>query len=174
MAKAKETGTAVEAADPNAYIREARGVDFVPKSWEEIEEAFADVGGLITFEGSAYAVIDKDRLLDVPFAIVDTRIWRSDQFGRDAISVMLMTKEPLETGRVDPQTGEKEERTLFVINDGSTGIFEQVTGTVGRTGRRGGFVCPNGLRKSEYIKHVTDPFGNEPDKDIQATTYYIQ
>lgn len=162
-------GTEVEAADPNAFMREAKGMDFVPKSWEEIEAAFSDVGGLITFEGSAYQVIEKEQLLDIPFAIVDVRIWSSDKFGRDAMSVMIMTKDPLLTGRTDPVTGEREERQLFVINDGSTGIFEQVKGTISRTGRKGGFICPGGLRKSEYVYH--DPFGNDPDK--QATTYYI-
>ena len=34
-------GTEVEAADPNAFMREAKGMDFVPKSWEEIEAAFS-------------------------------------------------------------------------------------------------------------------------------------
>ncbi len=172
-AKKATPSTEVEVADPNAYVREAKGMDFVPKSWEEIEEAFAEEGGILTFEGSPYMVIDKEKLVDVPFMIVDVRVWRSDQFGRDAVSVMLMTKEPLDTDRIDPMTGEKEERNLFVINDGSTGIFEQVTGMVARSGRKGGIMCPGGLRKSEYTKHLEDPFGNETPKDIQATTYYV-
>lgn len=165
----------VDQDDPNVFVKDAKGLDYTPKSWEDIAKAFEGEGGIITFEGSPYAILDKKLLLDIPFVITDVRIWHSEKFDNDAISVCLMTKDPLTTGRVDPITGEKEERTLFVINDGSTGLMQQVLDAVGRTGRKAGFLCANGLRSSTYTVEVSDPF--EPDKapkSIEATTYYIQ
>jgi hypothetical protein len=61
----------------------------------------------------------------------------------------------------------------FVINDGSTGIFQQVTGMISRSGRKSGILCPNGLRGSTYDKEIYDPF-EETTKTIEATTYYVQ
>lgn len=166
MAKAesKVVDTATGELIPADVVAAARGIgDSVPKTWEDMEALFEQEGGLITFEGSAYQVIDKAKLVDVPFAIVDTRVWHSQKFDNDAMSIMLMTKEPI------------DERTHFVINDGSTGIMQQVIGAIDRSGKRGGFMCPNGLRSSTYTVEVTDPFNpDKPAKEIEATTYYIQ
>ena len=147
---------------PADLVASAKGVgDFVPKTYEDLEDFFANEGGLITFEGSAYMVIDKAKLEGVPFAIVDTRIWHSTKYDNDAMSIMLVTKDELDG------------RNHFVINDGSTGIMQQVLGAVERSGRKGGFACPNGLRSSTYDVEVTDPFEGTT-KTIEATTYYIQ
>jgi hypothetical protein len=150
--------------DPNVFVKEAQGLDFVPTSWDELEAAFADTGGILTFEGSPWKVIDKDTLLGVPFMIADVRLWHSSKFDNDAVSVQLLTKEPLPG----------DDRPMYVINDGSTGLMQQVLGMIQRSGRKSGISCPNGLRKSEYEVEVSDPF--EPDKapkKIAATTYYV-
>lgn len=165
MAKAKteemvSTSTG-EIVSSDQVFQNAKGMDYVPKSWEEMEAFFAEEGGILTFEGSAYQVIDKARLVGVPFMIADIRIWTSTEFGRDVASICILTKDKI------------DDRDHFVINDGSTGIFEQVKGMVERSGRKAGILCPNGLRASEYEKLVVDPFGNDPDKNIRATTYYV-
>ena len=145
-------------------VAQAKGMgDFVPKSWEDMEEFFASEGGILTFEGSAYMVIEKEKLVGQPFMIADVRIWHSSKFDSDVASVMLITKTPI------------DDRDHFVINDGSTGIFEQVTGMIARSGRKSGILCPNGLRASTYTKELIDPFEPDaPPKQIEATTYYVQ
>lgn len=174
MARAanKETGEVEVASssevvsDPHAWVnKEAKGLDFTPTTWEELEAAFEDEGGLIEFEGSPWAVIDKAKLVDVPFIIADVREYTSGKFGNDVMAVMVVTKDAI--------TIDGKPRTQFVFNDGSTGVMEQIKGVVATTGRKAGFKCPNGLRRSDYKVMQHDPFGNEPDKEIESTTYYI-
>lgn len=165
MARGKEvvaTDSGEITAAEDAWKLEAKGIDFVPKTFEEMEEFFASEGGILTFEGSAYSVLDKDKLIGVPFMIADVRFWHSDKYDREAVSVMLLTKTTI------------EDKDHFVINDGSTGIYEQVKQMVQSSGRKAGIMCPNGLRVSEYDTVVHDEFGNEPDKTIKSRTFYVQ
>lgn len=74
---------------------------------------------------------------------------------------------------IDPETGEKRDfascrvvtpNGKFIINDGGTGIAEQLRQfSADNFGRQGGLVAQKGLRKSEYFK---EGIGD-------ATTYYI-
>ena len=139
---------------------------FVPTSYDDLDAYFEDQGGLITFKGSDYDLVkDKGTLVDTPFAIVNIRFYQGT-FG-EACAVMAMTEE-----------GDK-----IVFNDGSSGIFAQCTRMVKVTKRRGGFLCPNGLRASHYEYEPKDLDGNSlvgqtamdgsTYEVTPATTYYI-
>jgi hypothetical protein len=134
--------------------KQYRGIDFVPETWEDIAEAFD--GEILDFQGSPWKVVDKETLIGVPFMIADTRFYWSEKYDNPVVSLMVLTKD-----------NEK-----LVINDGSTGIMEQVRVMLQASGRKSGILCSNGLRKSEYTVEVHDPFEDET-KTIQAATYYI-
>lgn len=171
MAKAASSEVA-EVADTDIMSLEEMnnlfGADdsFVPTSFEDLDSYFESQGGLITFKGSEYDLVrDKDELVEVPFAIVSIRFYQGT-FG-EACAVMAIT----EDGR------------KIVFNDGSSGIFSQCEHMVKRSRRRGGFLCPNGLRKSEYTYVPRDLDGNSlvgqtgPDgkvyEETPAATYYV-
>lgn len=131
-----------------------KGIDFIPDTWEEVAEAFA--GEIVVFEGSPWKVVDKDTLIGVPFMICDVRVSWSTKFDNPFVNILALTKE-----------NEK-----VVINDGSTGIMEQMLHMLNKSKRKAGIMCENGLRKSEYEVEVYDAFKDET-KTIQAATYYI-
>lgn len=160
--------------DIQAFInKEAQGLDanYVPESWDDIVAQFD--GEIITFEGSPWRVVKKDKLVDVPFMIADVRHYNGT-YG-DAVAVMLITKDPVKYG------DSEDTDTRFVINDGSTGVYAQVTAMVRRTGRKAGLLCPKGLRSSSYEFQETDldgepmidPKTGKPKPPIPATTYYV-
>lgn len=129
---------------------------YVPQSWEDFQEKLDSVGlEFITVAGSPYEVVKKDVLIGVPFAIVDVREYEG-KFG-PAVAVCVITQ---------------DDRKL-VFNDGSTGVMAQLKEIVAQTGRHGGFLCPNGLRASEFEYQPTDFDGEPMGNPIPATTYYI-
>lgn len=131
-----------------------KGIDFIPDTWEEVAEAFA--GEVLEFEGSPWKVVDKDTLVGVPFMICDVRVSWSTKFDSPFVNILALTKD-----------NEK-----IVINDGSTGIMEQMLHMLNKSKRKAGIVCNGGLRKSEYKVDVYDAFKDET-KTIEAATYYI-
>lgn len=166
MAKADATSTAVDTTTGEVLSMEQLNElfhidkDFVPSSITELEDYFQEHGGILEFKGSAYDVIKKDVLEGVPFHIIDMRFYEGT-FG-DAVAVMAMYEAAGETHHV-------------VFNDGSTGVYQQCKYAASRSGRRGGFSCPKGLRASHFTYVEKDLDGNPlPDaKEIPATTYYI-
>lgn len=133
---------------------------FVPESFAELEDYFEGAGGLVEFQGSVYDIVQKSTLVGVPFAIVDIRFYKGS-YG-DACAVMCLVEDE-DSGRV----------RRVVFNDGSTGIYRQCLNAVTRNGRRGGFACPRGLRRSDYTYQETD-FDGQPIGDPRpASTYYI-
>lgn len=172
MAKAKDSTdvATTEAVDDLTMVNTlAKGIDFVPETWEEVAAAFE--GELIEFEGSPWKVIDKAELVGVPFVIADVRAYYG-KFDNDVVAVMAL---------VQGDDNEKVRRVVF--NDGSTGIKEQVLHMVRTTGRKAGILCAGGLRASDYTYTPTDLDGNSlvgkkaPDgttyKETPATTYYV-
>ncbi len=144
---------------PDVYINKvAQGIgNYVPTSWDDLVAYAEEHGGeIIEFEGSAWEILkDKRELVGVEFMIADVRTY-SGKFG-EAVAVMLVTRSPL--------PNHKDCR--YVINDGSTGLQQQVTDMVLRTGRKAGILCPNGLRASDYM------YEDETGKQIPATTFYV-
>jgi hypothetical protein len=163
----------IESDDPQVYVnKEVQGLgNYVPRTWDElVEYAAENYGEIIEIQGSPWEVVDKAQLVGVPFMIADVRAYFSDKFARDVVAVMLMTENAL------PDTRGNH----YVINDGSTGIFEQITQMIRSTGRKVGISCSGGLRVSNYEYQETDLDGEpmldskgKPKPAIQASTYYI-
>lgn len=157
-----------EDLDNLAIVNNAKGIDFVPETWEEVAEAFQ--GELIEFEGSPWKVIDKKDLVGVPFVIADVRAYEG-KFGNDVVAVMALVK------------GDDDKPRRVVFNDGSTGVKDQVFHMIRSTGRKSGILCEGGLRASEYTYEPRDLDGNSlvgkkglDGKIIEATpavTYYV-
>lgn len=130
---------------------------FVPDTVTDIENYFAEHGGVIEFKGSAYDIVEKKTLIGKAFTIVDIRFYKG-KWG-DAVAVLALTD---------------RDNEKVVFNDGSTGVFRQCLTAVKRSRRRGGFSCPRGLRASEYEFQETDIVTGELiGEPTSAVTYYI-
>ena len=94
---------------------------------------------------------EKDVLVGKPFLILEWRFNPSNVSVEDFVSCVIMT----------------EDEHLYILNDGSTGIRQQLLGITDRTGRQSGLACKKGLRRSDYTVE------GEDGKEIAASTYYI-
>ena len=141
------------------------GIDrnVVPESVEDIDKFFGEQGGVVEFEGSQWDIVEKEKLVGVPFTIVDCHFY-TGKFG-DAVAVTALLDSPLSTVGHDGRH--------IVFNDGSTGVLQQVEQAVRRAGRRGGFYCPKGLRASEYTWFERDFDDNPIGEPHLAKTYYV-
>lgn len=105
--------------------------------------------------GDGFALLkkeDKNRLVDVPLLFVAWEFYPSDQGSKgEFVSAHVITKDNLK----------------FIINDGSTGIYEQLRDFTDTRNVKGGLLAAHGLRKSEY------PYTDDDGKEKSATTYYI-
>ncbi len=99
---------------------------------------------------------DKDKLLGVPFLILDSSVTASKDFTRNGEPTQFVAF------RAVTRPGEK-----FIVIDGSTGVCTQLIEWRTKTGRRGGFVCQKGMRKSEYV------YRDDKGDESPATTYYL-
>lgn len=100
--------------------------------------------------GDGFGVIDKRDLVNRKCVILDVNFY-GGKWG-DAVALK----------------GVRDDGTKFVINDGSTGIRDQMKALVNRLdGKFHPFTLENGLRESEYT--YTDDKGNE----TPAITYYL-
>lgn len=70
------------------------------------------------------------------------------------------------TARVVTSDGRK-----VVVNDGSSGVYQQLKDYTTESGRDGGLIVARGLRRSDYTYTVTD--GKDAGKEKPATTYYL-
>lgn len=168
-AKKEASNLPTEVVEPVSldYVnKELEGIgNYVPDNFAAlVEYAEQHYGEIIEVEGSPWQVIDKAKLVGVPFMIADARLY-DGKFG-EAIAVMLMTEKPL-----DPD--DERDKGRYVINDGSTGVKEQLLGMIRRTGRKGGIMVSRGLRASEYMFQQTDFDNNPIGPEIPATTYYL-
>lgn len=103
--------------------------------------------------GDGFAVLateDKARLVKVPLIFIDWRFTLGDQ--GEFVSAHVITK-----------SGDK-----YIVNDGSTGIYQQLQEYTERTGKEGGLFASHGLRRSDYTYQDKNDGKMKP-----ATTYYI-
>lgn len=146
-----------EKQDPSTDVESA-----VP-NWGEAEnfidvQAIADEFGIPTFAGSALFgdgadLMDKQKLVGVPFKILDWRIVLDDKTKREYVTVLAMAN--------------LEGRPYKVrFNDGSTGIMAQLK-HVNETHGKCIIECRNGLRRSDYT------FTNDKGGTEAATTFYL-
>lgn len=162
----ESTGTEVE--------RIGRLSDDDLRTVQTLSDAFGMLG--VTVEdysesyGSGFTVLDSDekiRLVGVPFGILEWRFNMGDQ--GEFVSCVVMT----------------EEGAKYVINDGSTGIYEQLRKVTDSRVERGadeyqsthGLLVKRGLRKSDYDTDETGkPLAKDADRKLakgRGTTYYL-
>lgn len=100
--------------------------------------------------GDGFKLLEnKDQLIGVAFIAVTWDFHQGDH--GEFVSVKLMTKD-----------GQK-----FIVNDGSSGIRDQLIGYTNKKGTQGGLLCEKGLRRSQYEYEAED--GTKKP----ATTYYL-
>jgi hypothetical protein len=162
----KDALVEVDETNPDVFINKSLGTitdneeldfDALMRLAEETEQ------GVIEFVGSIWQVVKKEVLMGVPFFIFDVRHYQG-KFG-DAVAVMCITKEP-----VKGETGDATDHV--VINDGSTGLYQQVVEMIKRAKTKSGILCPRGLRSSTYDYDIEDPFSGKHETG-EATTYYV-
>jgi len=104
--------------------------------------------------GNGFEVLPNERknqLESEPFVIIDWRFYKGEKGPGMVVALMIVTK-----------AGRK-----LIINDGSTGIRDQVT-ELDKSGVRAPVVVPNGLKSSNY--DYTNPDTGEVSR---ATTFYL-
>lgn len=102
--------------------------------------------------GTGFEVLEttgKARLVGVPFRILGFRFSNGDQ--GEFVSMHVVTDK-----------GEK-----FIVNDGSTGIYQQCQAMAAK-GKTVGIRCSKGLHRSDYT------FVNDKGEKSPATTYYLR
>lgn len=110
---------------------------------ENIARASAEIG-------DGFKLLEtKDQLIGVPMILL-TWDFSIGDFG-EFVSIRLVTKD-----------GGK-----FIVNDGSTGIRDQLIQYTAKKGRKGGLVCDKGLRRSDY------EYTDEKGQKSKAQTYYL-
>lgn len=101
---------------------------------------------------------DKGRLENVPMLLLEWA-FRPGDFGTPFVSVRVAARQS------DGSVGK------YIINDGSTGIAEQLARFTKKTGKMGNLLVKGGLRKSEYDKELPD--GKGGTYTTHATTWYL-
>lgn len=116
---------------------------------------------------------DKSKFEGVPFVILYFRINDKWRYGA-GVSMMIQTAVPVVFD------GERYER--FIINDGSTGIAQQLFDYKVATGKQGPILCKRGLRSSTYEVMEDDPtregerrvvIDPATQKPVVGTTFYL-
>lgn len=113
-------------------------------------------------------------------AVVASEVIETDQFGMllDKDNKALLVKQPMIIVKWDFYPGDfgkefvsawviTQDDKRYILNDGSTGICDQLRELTDRTGRKTMLGCPKGLRVSEY--DYTLPTGAV----TRAKTFYI-
>lgn len=115
----------------------------------DASEVLGDGFGLLTKETKAM-------LVGIPCLFMEWA-FRDGDFGRPFVSVRIVARMP--GGSIG----------RFIMNDGSTGIADQLAKYTKKTGKLGGLLVAKGLNRSDY--EVENP--DQPGKMMPATTYYI-
>lgn len=119
--------------------------------------------------GNGFMMVEeKDHLLSRPMLILATKNHLGDWGQFSSVFAMMM---------------DTQDRVIF--NDGSTGVHYNIQELVERTGRTGGWIVKNGLRKSEYPTcgqcgkprgtaiETCDICSDATDKRGKGVTYYF-
>lgn len=153
----------------NAYTDdELRGATTFDEFVALAAEKFDQVDDVSEVLGDGFAVLkDNKRLVGVPLLFLEWNFYPG-KFGSNFVACRVIA-------RNDNGSAQK-----YIINDGSTGIAEQLAAYTKDTGRTGGLGARHGLRASDYIycgqcERAVDPKTDaQHAKDhIPAATYYI-
>lgn len=122
-------------------------------SWDAVVQITGNVTNAADVLGNGYSILeDKSQLLNTAFMVVKYGVHPSELNGKEFTTIHVLTK-----------AGEK-----YVVNDGSTGIHEQLKTLKEEMGTVCPLMVPRGLRVSEY--DYEDP---EKGTKTKAKTYYI-
>jgi hypothetical protein len=100
--------------------------------------------------GDGFKLLDnKDQLIEVPFLALAWDFHQGDH--GEFVSLKVVTRDGLK----------------FVVNDGSTGIRDQLMQYSADKNQYGGLFCMKGLRRSDYT------YEDENGEEKAAKTYYI-
>lgn len=148
-------GTASEGSAETAItVREIpRGTLKDITSWEDAAKVWGDRVFDVRELGDGFKLLrkgDKGKLVGVPFVVAAFKFNDGD-YGTFA-TIHVVTKD----------------NQRYIINDGSTGIKDQLTEFFNKTHQLGGLVCPGGLRVSEY------DYEDEEGELKPAKTYYLE
>lgn len=123
------------------------------QSFDDLAKLFQAEGvtvGNASDLGDGFSILDnKDKLLEIPFIIVDWRFVEGDH-GR-FVTMRIVT----------------QDAKRYRVNDGSTGICKQLDEYTERSKSQRGFMVPKGLTVSHY--QYAAPDGSMKD----AETYYL-
>jgi hypothetical protein len=123
-----------------------------------VEQRYGAIQDATTEIGDGFTVLsteDKARLCGVPLLLMEWAFYPGKFGDRDFTAVRLIARMP----------GGLMGR--YILNDGSTGLMEQLRKYTERTGRVGGLRVERGLTESTYTKELDD------GQVIEATTYYL-
>jgi hypothetical protein len=129
-----------------------------------VQMATETYGELVTADGiigDGFSIVEDKRVcIGVPMVFLDWRFNHEGDFG-SFVSIRAVAE-------IDGNLKK------WIINDGSTGLFEELMTFTSDTGKTGGLVCKRGLRVSEYD---TDAEGKPTtDKALakgRGATFYI-
>lgn len=150
---------------PVAHISEStlRSIESLDDVMALINVGFGGVEQAAEVLGDGFDPLeDKDDLIGVPFVVVNFRLGEGEYNKTGTTDNGAPGKFLSMRVITIPKTVDDPIRKYTVI-DGGTGIMKQVVGWAKRSGRGGGLMCPNGLRKSTY---------NHPEYG-PGTTHYI-
>lgn len=128
------------------------------ESLDSLRALLGDQIGQATDLGSGFAVIeksdDKRRLVGVPLMFVFWTFNKGD-------NGMFASAHVVQFDRAGKIVGK------WIVNDGGTGIYAQLSEYTQRTGSNKGLFVEKGLRASDYT------FTGDDGEDHDATTFYI-
>jgi hypothetical protein len=160
MATAKnadETGKEIEVQIPKYSDEELLSVQSFEDAYALAVQYYGEENLVRADEtiGNGFRLLaNKDTLVDTPLILLGWRFNPGD-FG-EFVTMMVVTKD-----------GRK-----FVVNDGGTGICQQLATYTNATGRHGGMLVANGFTRSDYEVELPDPKSGDMVK-TKASTYYL-
>jgi hypothetical protein len=128
-------------------------------SFDEMIATLAQVHGEV-ISSEAFAPVEKDDLINIPFVIIEWEDGKKKDFGEKRfVIVRIMVQATEEKG---------------VFTDGSTGVMHRLDRWAAQ-GRTGGILVPRGLRKSEYglTKDGDTCVLGSPEAAGKGVTYYL-
>jgi hypothetical protein len=141
---------------------ELPGQNFSPEDLTNIQ-SFEDALTLVQREIGAELIVSADQAIGDGFKLLENKdvlqgvemllvSWdfHLGDFG-EFVSVKLVTR-----------NGDK-----YILNDGSSGIRDQLMGFTAKKNQKGGLFCKKGLRRSDYT------YQDEKGQETPATTYYL-
>lgn len=149
---ASTTSTEVEVPGKNITVDELAALTSFDDALKLVQEKIGEdnVGVAAAEIGDGFKLLEnKDQLIGIPFIAVTWDFHQGDH--GEFVSAKVMTRD-----------GQK-----YIVNDGSSGIRDQLMGYTAKKNTQGGLYCEKGLRRSNY------EYQDESGQKKPATTYYL-